>query len=79
MTTTLNEDRFEPGPAPTYGDPLVHDIVYGEDGWYDNLDRGTLNQLLAIRAITLVRQDTGPNHITNIYRTVEGKVPERKP
>lgn len=75
-TTTLNEDAFAPGPAFENRDPLVHDIVYGQTGHSDTIERRVINELVAIGVLIKVREITGPGWHTNIYRSIIGFAPE---
>lgn len=77
MTTTLVTDDFEPGPtAHKYGDPLVHNIVYGALGWVDHLDTATIRALVEAGAIVLDRTERGPGWVSNLYTSAKGAIPD---
>lgn len=72
MVTTLNHDAFDNEPI----DPLPYNILYGTDGWTDEIDSATLESLVKIGVIRLLRRVAGPGFETRIYVSTKGREPQ---
>lgn len=71
--TTIIEDRFEDEPIPSNG--IVHNIVYGRDGWTDALSAETIALLVSIGAISWERTVSGGGFETHLYVSRRGALP----
>ena len=76
MVKTMNEDDFVPGPCEQVTHNYEpHSILYGSEGWTDELDDTAIDFLVNVGAITLNRTIHGVGFETRIYVSVEGRGP----
>lgn len=82
MSLILNTDGFDgeiPKRVHGFEDPETFmNIVYGSTGWTDSLSEDALELLQRSGVIVFDRQTVGPGFCVNLYRSVEGRVPDEK-
>lgn len=71
MTATLNHDELVPNVPDSYN------IIYGNSGWTDEVDDGTVDLLVDAGVIRLIDTFHGVYNRTRIYVSNEGKEPKR--
>jgi len=71
MTTLITDEFSEPEFNHNYA---PHNIVYGANGWTDEIDDDTVALLASIGVIELSRTHYGVDWQTNIYVSKKGKL-----
>jgi hypothetical protein len=76
MVKTLITDDFVPGPAETVEENYnPHNILYGSQGWTDDVDDATVESLVQAGIVSLDRIINGVGFETRIYISREGNGP----